>query len=119
MFVLFPNSICGNSLILPKTYIRCIIPIKAGTPSQCALNELRISPRNKKEIACPKPQPGHQVIPSSLNGHSVKCVSPFGLVTANAISAAIQKTSSKYLKKFDLINFITAIGKQYRYPEGK
>jgi len=77
----------------------------AGTPSQCACHELLILPRNSQDIACPKPQPGHQMMPMAFNGQRLKCAGPAGLVNASAVSAAIQNISSKYLEKRRLINF--------------
>ena len=77
----------------------------AGMPSQCACHELRISPRNSQEIACPKPHPGHQVIPIAFSGHRLKCTLPAGSVNASANSAAIQIASSKYLEKMLFLFF--------------
>jgi hypothetical protein len=77
----------------------------AGIPSQCACQELLILPRNSQDIACPKPQPGHQVIPIALSGHKLKCTGPAGSVKANVIIAATQNVNSKYLEKRCLANF--------------
>ena len=77
----------------------------AGIPSQCACHELLILPRNNQDIACPKPQPGHQVNPMAFNGQRLKCAGPEGSVKARATSAAIQNISSKYLEKRRLTNF--------------
>lgn len=57
-------------------------------------------------MECPKPQPGHHLIPISFNGHKVKCDSATGLVKARHNIAAIQKMSSKYFEKSFLINLI-------------
>ncbi len=70
-------------------------------------------------MACPMPQPGHQLKPSNFNGHSVKCDWLFGSASASETSAAVQKASSKYLKNKILINFVRFVGKQYRYAQGK
>jgi len=78
----------------------------AGMPSQCAWNALLILPWNNQEMECPKPQPGHQVIPRSLSGHNEKWTGPDGSVNASETMAAIQNKSSKYFKKNCLINFI-------------
>jgi hypothetical protein len=51
------------------------------------------------------PQPGHQVIPIALKGHKEYCGPAAGLLAPNAIKAAIQKTSSKFVFK-NLINFV-------------
>jgi len=77
----------------------------AGIPSQCACHELLILPRNNHDMECPNPQPGHQVMPIAFSGQRLKCAGPAGLVNANAVSAAIQNISSKYLEKRRLINF--------------
>ena len=77
----------------------------AGIPNQCACQELAILPRNNHEIEWPRPQPGHQAMPSALSGHKLKWIGPAGLVTASAIKAAIQNINSKNLEKKDLINF--------------
>ena len=65
----------------------------------------------------PSPQPGHQVMPISLNGHNEKWDWSVGLVSANEIIAATQKASSKYFLKAVLINFIGFGGQQYRYAQ--
>ena len=70
-------------------------------------------------MACPNPQPGHHLKPKSANGHKVKWVWFVGSVSANEISAAVQKASSKYFENIPLINFIMCVGKQYRYAQGK
>jgi len=57
-------------------------------------------------MECPKPQPGHHVIPISFKGHKVKCDPATGLVKARHNIAAIQKMSSKYFEKSFLINLI-------------
>lgn len=57
-------------------------------------------------MECPKPQPGHQVMPRALKGHKEKCACPAGLVSAKAIKADIQNSSSEYFKKNRLINFV-------------
>jgi hypothetical protein len=44
----------------------------AGMPSQCALKEEEILAWNKKLMACPNPQPGHQLILRSFKGHKLK-----------------------------------------------
>jgi hypothetical protein len=77
----------------------------AGIPSQCACHELLKLPRNSHDIECPKPQPGHQVIPIAFNGQRLKCADPAGSVKASAMSAAVQNMSSKYLEKRRLSNF--------------
>ena len=64
-------------------------------------------------MECPRPQPGHQVMPISFNGHNEKCDWSVGLAMAKAISAAIQNASSKYLWKTVLINLIGFAGEQY------
>jgi hypothetical protein len=89
-----------------STTIRHAIIPKAGMPNQWALNERLTSPSNKKAIAWPIPQPGHQVMPISLNGHRVKGAGWAGSQIANAINAAIQNISSKYLKNNFLIKFV-------------
>ncbi len=48
-----------------------IIP-NAGMPNQCELMDRATSPLNKKAMAWPIPQPGHQVMPKSFKGQSVK-----------------------------------------------
>jgi hypothetical protein len=78
---------------------------KAGIPNQWACQELLIWPRNSHDMECPKPQPGHQVIPIAFNGQRLKCTGPAGSVNASAVRAAIQNVSSKYLKKRRLTNF--------------
>lgn len=45
------------------------------------------------------PQPGHQVMPISLSGHSGYCDSNEGLVTASAMMAATQNINSKLFRK--------------------
>src|SRR6185312_2663910 len=70
-------------------------------------------------MACPNPQPGHQVKPSNFSGHKAKCGSAVGSVNASETSATVQKTSSKYLKKNALINFIRFGGKQHRNADCK
>ena len=77
----------------------------AGIPSQCACNDLLILPRNSHDMECPKPQPGHQVMPIAFKGQRLKCADPAGPVNANAVRAAIQNMSSKYLEKRRLTNF--------------
>lgn len=57
-------------------------------------------------MECPKPQPGHQVMPICFNGHNEKCDSAPGAVKAKDTIAAIQKNSSKYFEKSFLINLI-------------
>jgi hypothetical protein len=79
---------------------------KAGIPNQCALKDLVILPLKSHAMAWPIPQPGHQVMPSNLSGHKVKCVLEAGLLKASATNAAIQKIISKYLAKSVLINFV-------------
>ena len=74
-------------------------------PSQCAWNELQISPRNNQEMECPKPQPGHQVMPIALSGQRLKCAGPAGSVNASETKAATQNVSSKYFEKSCLLNF--------------
>ena len=78
----------------------------AGIPNQCALNDRVISPSNKNAIAWPMPQPGHHVMPKSLNGHSVKWEGRAGSQIARAINAAIQNINSKYLKNNFLIKLV-------------
>jgi hypothetical protein len=56
-------------------------------------------------MECPKPQPGHQVIPIALSGQRLKCAGPAGSVNASETRAATQNISSKYLEKVFLINF--------------
>ncbi|MDB5144424.1 MAG: hypothetical protein JWQ66_3137 [Mucilaginibacter sp.] len=56
-------------------------------------------------MECPKPQPGHQVIPIALRGQRLKCAGPAGSVNASETRATIQNTSSKYFEKIFLINF--------------
>jgi hypothetical protein len=46
-------------------------------------------------MECPKPQPGHQVIPINFKGHNVKCDVACGEVNARHSIAVIQKMSSK------------------------
>jgi len=77
----------------------------AGIPSQCACHELPMLPRNNQDIECPKPQPGHQVMPIAFSGQRLKWAGPAGSVNARATSAAIQNKSSKYFEKRRLTNF--------------
>ncbi len=58
-------------LCFAKTIILYSITANAGIPTQWASKELLTSPCNKKAIECPRPQPGHQVMPINLNGHKV------------------------------------------------
>jgi hypothetical protein len=74
-------------------------------PSQCACHELLMLPRNSQDIECPKPQPGHQVMPIALSGQRLKWAGPTGLVNASAKRAATQNINSKYLEKSLLSNF--------------
>lgn len=62
----------GTSCLWPSTKMRWRIIMVAGIPSQCALKDEEISPRNKKLMACPSPQPGHQLILRSFKGHKLK-----------------------------------------------
>lgn len=78
---------------------------KAGIPSQCACQELLILPRNNHDMECPKPQPGHQVMPTVFSGQRLKWAGPAGSVNARAVNAAIQNMNSKYLEKRRLTNF--------------
>jgi hypothetical protein len=78
---------------------------KAGTPSQCARQELTTLPRNNHDMECPKPQPGHQVNPIAFKGQRLKCAGPAGSANASVIMAPIQNASSKYLEKRRLSNF--------------
>ena len=87
-------------------YIRWSISIRAGIPSQCACHELLILPRNSQDIECPKPQPGHQMMPMALSGQRLKCAGPAGLVNASTIRAATQNVNSKYLENRLLSNFL-------------
>jgi hypothetical protein len=89
--------------------------MSAGIPNQWAWNEFRKSPWSKKTIECPKPQPGHQLMPINFNGHSVKCVACEGWLIPSAMSAVIQKVNSKYFKKNVLINFVRLGGEYQRY----
>lgn len=68
-------------------------------------------------MECPSPQPGHQVIPSILSGHSEKWDALPGFVNASEVNAATQNASSKYLRNAILINLIGFAGQQYRYSE--
>jgi len=68
-------------------------------------------------MECPRPQPGHQVMPIILNGHNEKWDCSVGLVSANETMAATQKANSKYFLKAVLINFIGFGGQQYRYAQ--
>ncbi|MDB5152427.1 MAG: hypothetical protein JWR54_1178 [Mucilaginibacter sp.] len=78
----------------------------AGMPSQCAWSELRTLPRNNQEMECPKPQPGHQVIPIALSGQRLKCTGPAGFANASETRAATQNTSSKYFEKNRLLRIL-------------
>lgn len=83
-----------------------MIMISAGIPSQCACSEFLISPCSSHAMECPMPQPGHHLNPISLKGQSTYCEGSAGLLKPSAISAAIQKVSSKYLRKIFLINLV-------------
>jgi hypothetical protein len=75
-------------------------------PIQCACQAFLMLPCSNHAIECPKPQPGHHVIPISFSGHRPYCPGVDGSEIANAINADIQKASSKYFLKTFLINFI-------------
>lgn len=77
----------------------------AGMPSQCVCQEFEIFPWNNHDMECPKPQPGHQIMPIALSGQRLKWPWPDGSVNASAARAAIQNMSSKYLEKKCLTNF--------------
>lgn len=68
----------------------------AGRPNQWALKEACKLPCNNQLIAWPMPQPGHQVMPASLNRQRVKRLSPAGLVMANDARAVSQNINSKF-----------------------
>ena len=61
-------------------------------------------------MACPRPQPGHQVKPNSFKGHKLKWLSLAGFVNARQIKATIQKVNSKYRLKYFLINAVALGG---------
>lgn len=49
-------------------------------------------------MLCPKPQPGHQVMPIAFKGHKEKWGAAVGLQMAKASNPPSKKANSKYLR---------------------